>query len=274
MVFDKPMRMSHSAASQLPMLVLTCAAALHSVGLPTKANSIGSSSATPATVVIAGSSGRLPSLLTQVLSARGARPVVAAAEADAPALLKLGAQRVFDHNSESFGDALGAADAVVDCVGQEDETDWLQEQLGAAYVCAASPALLNLVNEGAVTTLRNFWDQRWGKPPPAQPVWSADSLAAEALQEVLAMIDAGKVAPPAEANGALELTQCYQEYINWARDSETGRRFGFPGETMWPAELTPWEEEVEEQERMGGGSGGGAKTDGQIGGEPGERAAQ
>lgn len=270
MVFDKPRRMSHGAASQLPMLVLTCAAALHSVGLPTEAFSIGSSSSAPATVVIAGSSGRLPSLLTQVLASRGARPVVAAAEADAPALLELGAQMCIEHNVESFSDALGKADAVVDCVGREDETEWLQERLGAAYVSAASPGLLALANEGAFSSLRS-WGQRWGKPPPAQPVWSADAVAAEALQEVLGLIEDGKVAPPAEANGASELTQCYLEYINWARDSETGGRFGFPGESMWPP--PPPSLEVEEQE-MGGGSGGNAKTGEQNDGEPEERAAQ
>ena len=63
---------------------------------------------------------------------------------------------------------------------------------------------------------------------------SADDLAAEAMVEVLALIESGKVAPPEEvlANGAAELTQQYLEYIQWVRDAETGFGSAFRGEHL------------------------------------------
>ena len=61
-------------------------------------------------------------------------------------------------------------------------------------------------------------------------VWTADETAAEALREVLRLIEDGSIEPPGEANSGGELVQQYLEYVNWARDAESGLRWGFPGE--------------------------------------------
>ena len=235
MVFSKPRVLSHGAAAQLPWLALTAMAALQSVGLPTGRAFIGRDAAasTPAKVVVAGSSGRLPALLVQVLVARGAQPCVASAPDQVVALRQLGACDVVDHNVDSFCETLGSADAVVDCVGREEDTEWLRREFGAAYISAASPGLLALENDGALQQLTR-WRASWGRPEhDGQNIWAADELAAEAMVEVLSLIENGSVAPPPETNRATELTKQYMEYIQWARDAETGLRLGFPGQSMW-----------------------------------------
>ena len=238
MVFDKPRKLSHGAAAQLPWLALTAVAALHSIGLPPGRASVGydASASAPAKVLVAGGTGRLPSLLVQVLAARGAQPYVASNADQLASMRELGACEAIDHNVDSFCDALGSADAVVDCVGREEESEHLRRGFGAAYISAASPGLLALENDGALQQLTR-WRASWGKPRhEGQNIWAADDLAAEAMVEVLALIESGKVAPPEEANGAAELTQQYLEYIQWVRDAETGLRLGFPGESIWPDE--------------------------------------
>ncbi|EOD34949.1 hypothetical protein EMIHUDRAFT_110986 [Emiliania huxleyi CCMP1516] len=214
--FSKPRSLSHVAAAQLPILVLTAAAALHSV-------------------LIAGSTGRLPKLLVELLSARGARPCVAAAEGGADALQRAGASAVFNYHAESFTEQLAGTglSAVVDVVGREEEPGWVREALGCAYVSAASPALLSLSEDGALAAARG-WQRRWGRRPhEGRRVWRADDRAAEALSEAMALLESGKLTPPAEASAASETGMQYLEFLRWPRDSETGRRFGFPGERIY-----------------------------------------
>ena len=248
LTFAKPRRMSHSAAAQLPLLALTAAAALHAVGLPPGRASIGSDSPVPAHILIAGSSGRLPALLVQVLAARGARVCVAAQDEATRKLLQLGAAEVIDHNRQSFLTVLGERktrplDAVLDCLGAEqaEARRELKEQTGAAYVSLAPPELTTLQERGAFDVLASRWklwrgsEQNSGGAGGAIAagggrVWTADETAAEALSEVLRLIEDGSVEPPAEANTNAELVQQYLEYVNWARDAENGLRWGFPGD--------------------------------------------
>ena len=244
--FAKPRSMSFGAAAQLPALALAAAAALHAVGLPTGCASIGASTKVPAHVLIAGSSGRMPALLVQMLAARGTR-VCVAAQGKATRLRELGAAEVIDHNEQSFMSVLAERrnrplDAVLDCVGAEDAAAaQLQQQAGAAYVSLASPGLTTLLERGALAgfsaQMRSWRRQQQPETDTDAParVWEADETAAEALREVLAFIEAGTVVPPAEANGAAELMECYLEHVTWARDAETGLRFGFPGKSMWPS---------------------------------------
>ena len=56
---------------------------------------------------------------------------------------------------------------------------------------------------------------------------------------MLELIESGAVEAPARANGEAELAAQYFEYISWARDTETGLRFGFPGDSMWGAASAP-----------------------------------
>lgn len=218
---------------------------MHAVGLPAGCSSVGSDSPVPAHVLVAGSSGRLPALLVQVLAARGVRVSVAAQDAS-PRLTKLGASEVLNHNQDSFTTVLAERrncplDAVLDCVGDEADLDALREEAGAAYISLAAPGLLRLSAEGAPSMLGE-WFGGWGKPArPVQRVWLADELARAGLEEVLSLIEDGRLTPPPEANPAAELGQMYLEYVNWARDAETGMRWGFPGRSMWvePAESPP-----------------------------------
>lgn len=241
-IFAKPKAMSHAAASQLPLLALTAAAALHAVGLPPGGASVGTRSPVPAHVLIAGSSGRLPALLVQVLASRGARVCVAAQD-DARQLERLGADEIINHNEESFSTVLAGRrnrplDAVLDTVGAENPSN-LRQESGAAYVSLAPPGLLRLCEEGAGSAISSFLS-RWGQPPsPAQSVWVADELACASMREMLALIEGGQLEPPPVANEGLELTQQYFEFVNWARDAETGGRWGFPGESMWDRTEAP-----------------------------------
>ena len=186
-------------------------------------------------VLIAGSTGRLPKLLVELLSARGARPCVAAAEGGADALQRAGASAVFNYHAESFTEQLAGTglSAVVDVVGREEEPGWVREALGCAYVSAASPALLSLSEDGALAAARG-WQRRWGRRPhEGRRVWRADDRVAEALSEAMALLESGKLTPPAEASAASETGMQYLEFLRWPRDSETGRRFGFPGERIY-----------------------------------------
>ena len=237
--FTKPKSTSHGAACQLPLLALTAAAALHAVGLPSGKATIGTTSPMPAHVLVAGSSGRLPGLLVQVLRSRGARVSVAAQD-DGRQLRDLGADEIIRHNEDNFLTVVAERrnrplDAVLDTVGAEEPMN-MRQQVGCAYVSLAPPGLLRLCEEGAPAVLSG-WMEQWGKPArTAQRVWVADELACQSLREVLELIDDGQLTPPPEANEKLELTQQYLEYVNWARDAETGLRWGFPGESMWPEE--------------------------------------
>ena len=229
MVFARPSQpgakpWSHAAAAQLPLLALTAAAALHSVGLPAGSASIGHETNVPANLCIAGSSGRLPGLLVQIAAARGIRTCVAARCDASKRLREMGAAEVIDHDAVSFSTAFGARksqplDAVFDCIGVEAEgAAATNEALGATYVSLASPSLIRLQADGAMGVLRAQW-QQWrgggaeGQQKKDKAIWCPDELAANALREVIALIADGRVEPPPEANAALEeLDQCARHY--------------------------------------------------------------
>ena len=230
---------THKAAAQLPLLALTVAAALHTVGLPTGRASIGTEANVPANVLIAGSSGRLPELLVQLVAARGARPYVAAHRDACDRLRSLGAAEVIDHDAISFSSAFGARrrplDAVLDCVGVEGNADAIHAALGAAYVSLASPSLQRLEEGGALALIRSRW-RKWRSSDDGlegASIWRPDDVAGRALEEVIALIEQGELQPPPEANVALEMTEQFREFVSWARDTESGLRYGFPGESMW-----------------------------------------
>lgn len=251
-MFKKPGRMSHTAASQLPLLALTAAAALHSAGLPPGVASVGTDSAVPARVVVAGSSGRVASLMTGLLVARGVDTYVAAQTGTESQWCDLGVHphNLVDHNEHSFCKHVGAADAVIDCVGRESEApvSELREAMGAVYVSVAPPTLIGLEEDGALAQLK-AWGRRWwpaggssttsphggAQQQVEQPVWVSDAAAGEALAEVLELIEQGKIQAPKEANALGEIGELYMEWLTWARDTETGLRCGFPGHSLWPA---------------------------------------
>mmetsp|Transcript_4277 Transcript_4277/g.11158 ORF Transcript_4277/g.11158 Transcript_4277/m.11158 type:complete len:237 (-) Transcript_4277:229-939(-) len=191
--------------------------------------------------MIAGSSGRLPGLLVQLIAARGARACVAAQQVDCEYLHSLGAAEAIDHNRVSFSSAFGSRksqplDAVLDCVGAEPMADAIHSTLGAAYVSLASPSLQRLEEDGAASVLRDQW-RRWRNgatdDEAGATAWRADSSAARALEEVLGMIDSGELLPPPEANAVMETAEQFAEYVSWSRDTESGGRYGFPGDSIW-----------------------------------------
>jgi len=171
-----------------------------------------------------------------------ARACVAAQKGATERLLALGTVEVIDHDTCSFSLVFGGRktqplDVVLDCVGVEAASALVREVLGAAY-SVASPALCSLEEEGALELVRRWWGGRQSEAAAGEAghaagaatrIWAADALATSALCEVLRFIEDGKVTPPPEANAAAELAGQYAEYLSWARGTETGLRFGFPG---------------------------------------------
>lgn len=101
--FTKPSVMSVEAASQFPLLALRAAVALDQVGCSVA--KIGNGSDHPPVskaILVAGSAGRLPALLVQLLFCCGVYSIVAARSSDAEGLSRLGANRVLDHNREDW----------------------------------------------------------------------------------------------------------------------------------------------------------------------------
>ena len=156
-----------------------------------------------------------------------------------------------DHNERSFCEHFGAADAVIDCVGREADVHAkeLREAMGAVYVSAAPPTLIHLEEDGALARLK-LWGRRWwptggntiaaqseAQEQADQAVWVSDEAAGKALEEVLDLIEQGRLPPPKEANAMGEIGELYMEWLTWARDTDTGRRCGFPGDSLWSAEL-------------------------------------
>ena len=126
---------------------------------------------------------------------------------------------------------------MLDCVGAEQEANSIHQALGSVYVSVASPVLRSLEEEGAFALAKAQWASLRAKPDEQAAgrgrVWTAGALAAEALAEVLELIEVGAVAPPDEANLAVETASQFLEFLTWARDTETGGRYGFPGPSMW-----------------------------------------
>lgn len=133
--FSKPRGVSFSAAAQLMLPALTACAALQAVGIGSPAVA-----GTPSPrVVVAGSSGRLPALLVQMLCVAGCEPLVAGRAQDVAAIRALGpAVAALDHNAENFAlvatarSGGGRLHAVFDTLGCEEEESLVQEYLDAA----------------------------------------------------------------------------------------------------------------------------------------------
>ena len=83
-VFRKPRGLSFSASAQLMLPALTACAALQAARLPPPGSAAAAGS--PPKVVVAGSTGRLPGLLTQMLRGAGCAPLVAGRAQDADAV--------------------------------------------------------------------------------------------------------------------------------------------------------------------------------------------
>ena len=162
LVLPKPRCISFGAAAQLPLIALTASAALSTIGLPPRRAFVGTEKLTkPATVLVAGGSGRTPQLLVALLHARGARAVAAVPAAEREAYETLGAALTVDHGIDGLGmEQAGEVDAVIDTLGREPEPLRLREALGALYVSAAPPPLVSLVEDGLLTVARRAWARR------------------------------------------------------------------------------------------------------------------
>jgi hypothetical protein len=152
--FTKPSQMSYMEAAQFPLLGLRAAAALGRLGwdVPGPADALVHADQT---VLIAGGAGRMPSLLVQLLRCCGAEPVVAARSTDSEELLRRGARRVINHDAEDWAYTLSdecetvrecppssTVAAVLDCVGEEEVPELVQEQLGSSARWESRTALM------------------------------------------------------------------------------------------------------------------------------------
>ena len=214
-VFRKPRGLSFSAAAQLMLPALTACAALQAARLPPP-GSLGAGDR-QAKVVVAGSTGRLSGLLSQMLREAGCAPLVAGRAQDAEAVRALGAQ-FLDHDGDSFAATCSVDDgscvhAVLDVLGREEDPELVQEYMDARYVSLAPPALTRLADEGALAALRRRWGGRRESRRPWLPS-EDEAVGATLLQELEALlrsVDAGGIAPPPLPLGgvAQELsTQC------------------------------------------------------------------
>jgi hypothetical protein len=193
-VFRKPRGLSFSAAAQLMLPALTACAALQAAGLPPP-GSVGAGDR-QAKVVVAGSTGRLPGLLSQMLRDAGCAPLVAGRAQDAEAVRARGAE-FLDHDDDSFAATCSVDDsscvhAVLDVLGREEDPELVQEYMDARYVSLAPPALTRLADEGALAALRRRWgarrERRAWLPSEAEPVGATLLPRLEAL---LRSIDSG-----------------------------------------------------------------------------------
>ena len=269
-VFRKPRGLSFSAAAQLMLPALTACAALQAARLPPPGTGGGGGSRP--CVVVAGSTGRLPGLLSQMLRDAGCAPLVAGRAPDAEAVRALGAQFI-DHDAASFAATAGGVHAVLDVLGREEDPELVQEYMDARYVSLAPPPLTRLADDGALAALRRRWGenkkprQPWlpnpadgdeQQPPNKSPVGSSATVTSPPtppspsppppspppsqllldVEALLRRVDAGAVVPPPLPLGGLtqELSAQYAEYLGWARDGDSGLRFGFPGRDLWAVE--------------------------------------
>ena len=193
-VFRKPRGLSFSAACHLMLPAFTACAALQAARLPPPGSAVAAGS--PPKVVVAGSTGRLPGLLTQVLRGAGCTPLVAGRAQDAEAVAALGGE-FLDHDSTSFAETCSAEDrscvhAVLDVLGREEAPELVQEYMDAYYVSLAPPALTRLAEEGALAALR----RRWGGKRESRPWLPSPEVGASLLPDVEALlrgIDAGTI---------------------------------------------------------------------------------
>jgi len=227
--------MSFREAARYPLTALHAAAAFHRLGwrLPSRADTTEGVEKVDCAVLIAGSSGRMPYFLVELLTCCGRRPIVAARGSDMEALRKLGVQTV-NHDHDSFSTVLSKdrIAAVFDCVGIEECPQVLQEQLGAHYVSLARPELTDLVMDGALMTAARAIRRRWQTPEP-QCIWAASDEGGRALDSMLELAVQGRVTAPPAIDDVMDAADQYGEAISWVRDCDSGLRLGFPGKNLW-----------------------------------------
>ena len=226
--FAKPRKLGYGSAAQLMLPLLTACVAMETACI---AEAVARSAAERPRVVVAGSTGRLPAVLVQLLDKRGAEAIVAGRPQDADVMRRMGAATALDHNEQDFSSQCGGTlHAVLDTLGWEDSPELIEEYLDAKYVSLASPPLRSLVEEGAVAALRRRW-----QPEPPGVAWLPDEPLLESIGEVLQCLDEGTFTAPKEEFGGQtqELASQYAEYIGWKRDGDTGKRLGFPGRDLW-----------------------------------------
>ena len=98
-VFRKPRGLSFSAAAQLMLPALTACAAMQAARLPPPGSQ--GAGGRQAKVVVAGSTGRLPGLLSQMLREAGCSPLVAGRSQDEEVVRGWGGAAFLDHDGES-----------------------------------------------------------------------------------------------------------------------------------------------------------------------------
>jgi len=229
--FTKPRGLGYGSAAQLMLPLLTACVAIETAGV---AEAVARCAPERPRVVVAGSTGRLPAMLVQLLHERGADALVAGRSQDADVMRRMGAAAALDHNTQDwaslYGEGGGRLHAVLDTLGCEESPELIEEYLDAKYVSLAPPPLRALVEDGAVAALRRRW-----QPEPPGYAWLPDEPMLASLGEALRHLDEGALTAPREELGgqAAELASQYAEYIGWKRDGDTGKRLGFPGRDLW-----------------------------------------
>lgn len=205
-VSHKPKSLPHTEAASIPYVATTALSALVNAGGLCRDN------CPSKRVLITGGSGGIGTFSIQLLKAWGAHVTVTCSQNAEGLVRGLGADEVVDYTSGNVAAQLEYAekfDVVLDNVGGDMES-WALQLLkpwsGAKYVTLVTPLLLNTDSmgllDGAVRSgcsLQNKVVQcmvssgvfyRWGFYAPDGPV----------LDEVSALVDAGKILPVVEAS--------------------------------------------------------------------------
>ena len=89
------------------------------------------------------------------------------------------------HSTALGGRRSAPIDAVLDCVGVEQEPMAIHQALGSVYISLASPELRALEEDGALAMARARWAARDKPAREGSRVWTAGELAVEAMVEVI-----------------------------------------------------------------------------------------
>ncbi|XP_068199223.1 reticulon-4-interacting protein 1 homolog, mitochondrial-like [Antennarius striatus] len=204
-VSHKPKLLSHAEAASVPYVANTSLSALVNAG------GLCRESSSDKRVLIIGGSGGVGTFSIQLLKAWGAHVTVTCSQNAAGLVRGLGADEVVDYTAGDESaqlDGVERFDVILDGVGGATE-EWamgvLKPWSGAKYVTLVTPFLLNTdaagVLQGTVQAgctlqrkaLQNMMTNgrfyRWGFYAPDGP----------ALDEVSALVDAGKILPVVEA---------------------------------------------------------------------------
>lgn len=167
-VAPKPKTLSFVQAAALPMVAQTALAALRAGELKSGQ-----------TVLIHGDAGGVGSMAIQMAKALGARVITTASGAGLDLVKSLGADEVIDHKSVNFKDVVREVDVVIDVLGgQTQEDSWGVLKKGGFLVATAmAPAKEKAEQHGVRATFLFTQPSR------------------QALEEIAAMVDGGKLRP-------------------------------------------------------------------------------